>query len=98
LAPYLLRVTALPLHTLKNIATGEIVEISDPGAALQTGKWKDIGRVKVPSLRAMASRAPYFHNGSAKELNDVVRFYDKRFAIGFTAQEMLDLTAFLSAL
>jgi cytochrome c peroxidase len=86
------------LYTLKNIATGEIVEISDPGAALQTGKWKDIGRVKVPSLRAMASRAPYFHNGSAKELNDVVRFYDKRFAIGFTAQEMLDLTAFLSAL
>ena len=93
-----LRTPDLPLYTLKNIATGEIVEISDPGAALQTGKWKDIGRVKVPSLRAMAARSPYFHNGSAKELSDVVRFYDRRFAIGFTAQEIADLTAFLSAL
>lgn len=93
-----LRTPDLPLYTLKNIATGEIVEISDPGAALQTGKWKDIGRVKVPSLRAMAARSPYFHNGSARELSDVVRFYDRRFAIGFTAQEIADLTAFLSAL
>ncbi len=92
------RTPDLPLYTLKNIATGEVVEISDPGAALQTGKWKDIGRVKVPSLRAMAARSPYFHNGSAKELGDVVRFYDKRFAIGFTTQEIADLTAFLSAL
>ena len=93
-----LRTPDLPLYTLKNSATGEILEVSDPGAALQTGKWKDVGRVKVPSLRAIESRSPYFHNGSAKELVDVVKFYDKRFSIGFTAQEVNDLTAFLKAL
>lgn len=93
-----LRTPDLPLYTLKNIATGETLEVTDPGAALQTGKWKDVGRLKVPSLRAIESRSPYFHNGSAKELVDVVKFYDKRFAIGFSAQEIADLSAFLKAL
>ena len=49
-------------------------------------------------LRGLASRAPYFHNGSARSLDDVVNFYDKRFKIGFTSQEKEDLIAFLSAL
>ena len=54
--------------------------------------------LKGPSLRALAPRAPYFHNGSAKDLNEVVRFYDDRFGIGFTDQERDDLVAFLKAL
>lgn len=49
-------------------------------------------------LRGLASRAPYFHNGSALTLSDVVNFYDKRFSIGFTTQEKADLVAFLSSL
>jgi cytochrome c peroxidase len=49
-------------------------------------------------LRALASRAPYFHNGSAKDLGEVVRFYNDRFGIGFTDQERDDLVAFLKAL
>ena len=49
-------------------------------------------------LRGLAARPPYFHNGSAATLEDVVRFYDERFAIGFTAQEKSDLLAFLAAL
>ena len=44
-----------------------------------TGKWADIGKFKGPVLRALAARAPYFHNGSAVTLEDVVEFYDKRF-------------------
>lgn len=93
-----LRTPDLPLYTLKNIASGEQIQTSDPGSALLTGKWKDIGRVKVPGLRALAARAPYFHNGAMKDLSEVVKFYDKRFAIGFTPQEITDLTAFLQAL
>lgn len=93
-----LRTPDLPLYTLKNIASGEEIQTSDPGSALLSGKWKDIGRVKVPGLRSLASRAPYFHNGAMKDLTEVVKFYDKRFAIGFTPQEITDLTAFLQAL
>jgi cytochrome c peroxidase len=74
------------------------VQTTDPGRALITGKWKDIGRFKGPTLRALASRAPYFHNGMAGDLAAVVDFYDQRFEIGLTAQEKADLVAFLRAL
>jgi cytochrome c peroxidase len=49
-------------------------------------------------LRAVATRAPYFHNGSAANLDEVVDFYDTRFNIGFTRQEKADLIAFLRTL
>ena len=69
-----------------------------PGRALITGSWKDVGKVKGPILRGLAARAPYFHNGSADSLRDVLDFYENRFHIGFTAQEREDLIAFLNAL
>ena len=74
------------------------MQTSDPGRALITGQWKDIGRFKGPTLRALASRAPYFHNGSAKNLHEVVKFYNDRFNIGLSQQEKDDLVAFLKAL
>lgn len=88
----------LPLYTLRNSATGETVSVSDPGAAMLSGKWKDIGRFKVPSLRGLESRSPYFHDGSAASIEQLVKFYDTRFSIGYTAQEAADLAAFLKAL
>jgi len=54
--------------------------------------------VKGPILHALAARAPYFHNGSAAALDDVVNFYDQRFGIGLTDQEKADLVAFLKTL
>lgn len=92
------RTPDMPLYTLQNKATGEIVKTTDPGRALITGKWKDIGRFKGPILRAVASRAPYFHDGSATNLAEVVDFYDNRFNIGLTPSEKTDLIAFLAAL
>jgi cytochrome c peroxidase len=72
--------------------------VTDQGRGLISGKFKDIGKTKGPNLRGLATRAPYFHNGSAKDLNAVVAFYDQRFHIGFTDQEKSDLVAFLNAL
>ena len=92
------RTADLPLYTLRNRQTLQTVQTTDPGRALVTGKWKDIGRFKGPVLRALASRAPYFHNGSARDLAAVVDFYDERFRIGFTEQEQDDLIAFLRTL
>jgi cytochrome c peroxidase len=88
----------LPVFTLRNIMTGETVQTTDPGRALITGSWADIGKVKGPILRGLAARAPYFHNGSANTLSDVVTFYNTRFNIGFTDQEKEDLIAFLNSL
>ncbi len=93
-----LDVSYLPVITLQNKTTGELARTTDPGRALITGQWKDIGRFKGPILRGLAGRAPYFHNASAKTLDDVLDFYDKRFHIGFTPQETKDLIAFLNTL
>jgi cytochrome c peroxidase len=92
------RTPDLPLYTLQNKTTGATVQVTDPGRALVTGKWADIGKFKGPILRGLAARAPYFHNGSAATLGDAVDFYDTRFGIGLSAQEKSDLVAFLQAL
>jgi len=88
----------LPVITLRNNTTGDTVQTTDPGRAMITGAWADIGKVKGPVLRGLAARAPYFHNGSARSLRDVITFYDKRFNVGFTDQEKADLLAFLNTL
>jgi cytochrome c peroxidase len=88
----------LPLYTLRCLTTGQEIRTTDPGRALVTGRCRDIGRFKVPTLRGLAARAPYFHNGSAATLGEVVDFYDERFGIGLTVEERADLVAFLRAL
>jgi hypothetical protein len=88
----------LPLITLINRTTGATVQSTDPGMALTTGEWADIGKFKVPTLRLLAARAPYFHNGSAPTLGAVVAFYEQRFALKLSAQDQADLVAFLNAL
>jgi cytochrome c peroxidase len=93
-----LDVSYLPVFTLRNKATGAIVQTTDPGRALITGFWADVGKVKGPILRGLAGRAPYFHNGSAGSLAEVIEFYDKRFGIRLTPLEKSDLVAFLRAL
>ncbi|MBS0487335.1 MAG: hypothetical protein JSS13_08330 [Proteobacteria bacterium] len=92
------RTPDMPLYTLTNNQTGASVQTTDPGRALLTGKWADIGKFKGAILRGLAARAPYFHNGSAATLMDVVNFYDTRFNIGLDAQQKQDLAAFLAAL
>jgi cytochrome c peroxidase len=88
----------MPLYTLRNKTTGAITQVTDPGRAMITGKWADVGKFKGPILRALAARGPYFHNGFAATLDEAVEFYDTRFAIGLTAREKVDLVAFLRAL
>jgi cytochrome c peroxidase len=92
------RTPDMPLYTLTNNQTGASVQTTDPGRALLTGKWADIGKFKGAILRGLAARAPYFHNGSAATLMDAVNFYDTRFNIGLSAQQKQDLAAFLAAL
>lgn len=92
------RVAGLPLYTLKNLATGATIQTTDPGLALTTGKWADIGRFEVPNLRGAAMHPPYFHDGFAATLADVVELYDDRFDLHLDRGERADLAAFLAAL
>ena len=56
------------------------------GQALISGLCSDISRIKGPILRGLAARAPYFHNGAAAYLSQVVNFYNQRFQIGLTPE------------
>lgn len=89
--------SGLPVYTIA-CNNGQTVQTTDPGRALVTGKCADIGKLKGPILRGLAARAPYFHNGSAQTLNDVVEFYNERFNLNLTAQQKSDLVAFLKSL
>jgi cytochrome c peroxidase len=92
------RTPDLPLYTFRNKTTGEVRLLTDAGRGNITGLWNDLGRFKTPTLRALAARAPYFHNGIASTIEDVVRHYERRLGFVFTDGERADLVAFLNAL
>jgi cytochrome c peroxidase len=71
---------------------------TDPGKGLFTGLCADVNRVKTPSLRGLAARSPYFHNGSAATIQELVNFYDARFQMGLNPQQKTDLENFLNTL
>jgi len=77
---------------------GQTFYTTDPGKALISGQCSDIGRGKGLILRGLAARAPYFHNGAAASLQQVVNFYNQRFQIGLSKQQMQDLLNFLQTL
>ncbi|NVB80309.1 MAG: hypothetical protein HOV81_18085 [Kofleriaceae bacterium] len=70
------------------------------------------GRFRTKSLRHLTETAPYFHDGSAATLDDVVRFYNqgggeagfagvkdpRMVPIGLSESEIADLVAFLESL
>jgi hypothetical protein len=94
-----LDVKYLPVITLRHKSNqSDVIKTTDPGRALITGKWEDIGKLKGPILRGLAARAPYFHNGSAEGLKEVIDFYNVRFSMGLTDAEKHDLVNFLNAL
>jgi len=70
----------------------------DPGRALITGKCVDVGSIVMQQLRGLTARAPYFANGSAGDLRELVDFFDRRFKIGLNDTEKRDLVNFLSIL
>jgi cytochrome c peroxidase len=100
-SPPVLNISGLPVFTLtctQGPLAGQTFVVTDPGRALISGQCADIGKIKGPILRGLRARAPFFHNGSAATLLDVVDFYDQRFNIGLTDQQKQDLINFLKTL
>lgn len=81
---------------------------SDLGAGELTGRPKHRRAFKTPSLRDAVRRPPYMHDGSLRNLDAVVRFYEagttdpaadpKRTRFTLTSGERADLLAFLRSL
>ena len=77
---------------------GRVIYTQDPGRALISGKCNDVGTIVMQQFRGLAARAPYFSNGSASSLGELINFYDRRYNIGYTEQERTDLLNFLASL
>jgi cytochrome c peroxidase len=88
----------MAVFTFQSRVDGSLIESTDPGLGLRDGKFESLNKFKTPSLRGLAARAPYFHGGTAKTLEDVVRHYEDFLGFDFTSNERKDLVAFLKAL
>jgi hypothetical protein len=75
-----------------------VIFTTDPGKGLVTGLCSDVSRTKGPILRGLAARAPYFHNGAARNLSELLEFYNQRFQMNLTEEEKERLIAFLNSL
>ena len=96
-------------ESYRNIGVGLDRSEPDLGRFAVSGKDKDRGAFKTPTLRDIALTAPYFHDGSAQTLLDVVEWYDKGgFAnpqlapeikeLNLSPQEKADLVEFMRTL
>jgi mono/diheme cytochrome c family protein len=56
------------------------------------------GLYRTTPLRGLSSHPPYFHDGSAATLADVVLHYDATFALGLTTDQVADLVSYLQSL
>jgi len=104
---YTFRNTGVAFRHLK-LEYGKSAQI-DAGLGRQTFSGVDIGRFKVPSLRDIARRAPYMHDGTFKTLESVIDYYEhggttngridaKLKTFRLDTQERADLVAFMHAL
>ncbi len=87
-----------PFQDPQQPAAPYVILTTDPGKGLISGQCSDVSRTKGPILRGLASRAPYFHNGAARDLNELIEFYNQRFQMNLTNQERHEFIAFLNSL
>lgn len=92
-----------------NLGVGMEKENPDLGRYLVTKQEADKGAFKTPTLRDVALRAPYMHDGSKRTLREVVEFYNRGgfmnpwlskeiVPLNLTTAEQDDLVAFLKSL
>ena len=73
------RVQSVGFHNtgLYNLDGEGAYPVDNTGLFDMTGKRRDMGRFKAPSLRNVAITAPYMHDGSIATLTDVVAHYER---------------------
>jgi cytochrome c peroxidase len=92
-----------------NLGVGMDRPTPDLGRYTVTKREEHRGAFKTPTLRDVARRPPYMHDGSVRSLADVVALYNRGGTpnpwlsgairpLGLTAGEQADLVAFLEAL
>jgi cytochrome c peroxidase len=109
LHPFRLKYVLFTDGKFHNLGIGTQSPTPDPGRYQITRDSTDWARFRTPSLRNVALTAPYFHDGSAATLGDVVELYDKggtpndnldaaMTPLNMTADQKADLVRFLESL
>jgi cytochrome c5 len=76
----------------------DAVSEPEPGGAPSYASRSATKLYRTAPLRGLWQHAPYFHNGSAATLGEVVTTYNTRKSLGLSAGEIADLTEYLKSL
>jgi hypothetical protein len=85
-----------PLYTDVNL--GRLHTAAETGMDPAYAKRTTTRKYRTTPLRALWQHPPYFHDGSAETLADVVNHYDRRRNLKLTARQKRDLVEFLKSL
>jgi mono/diheme cytochrome c family protein len=81
------------LHT-----PAEVVSEPEPNGAPSYASRSATKMYRTAPLRGVWQHPPYFHNGIAATLEDVVELYDSRSGLNLTAEQKADLVEYLKSL
>jgi mono/diheme cytochrome c family protein len=76
----------------------EVVSEPEPNGAPSYASRSATKQYRTAPLRGLWQHAPYFHNGSAATLADVVNTYDTRKSLSLTTDQKADLVEYLKSL
>ena len=76
----------------------EVVSEPEPNGAPSYASRSATKKYRTSPLRGVWQHPPYFHNGKAATLEDVVKTYNERKALGLSPDEVADLAHYLKSL
>jgi cytochrome c5 len=76
----------------------EVVSEPEPNGVPSYASRSATKQYRTAPLKGLWQHAPYFHNGSAATLEDVVKTYNSRQSLGLSNADMSDLTQYLKSL
>jgi cytochrome c peroxidase len=76
----------------------EVVSEPEPNGAPSYASRSATKKYRTAPLAGVWQHAPYFHNGSAATLDDVVAAYNSKKSLGLTDAEAADLVQYLKSL
>jgi len=79
-------------------APSEVVSEPEPGGIPSYASRSATRQYRTAPLKGLWQHPPYFHNGTAATLEDVVEKYNTRDALGLTQTEVADLAEYLKSL
>src|SRR5437763_5725990 len=88
----------IPSLAFSDVDRGVLHDPSETGTdPVRAGRLKN-HQYRTTPLRALWQHPPYFHDGSAASLSDVVAHYDRVLGLGLTPQQQADLVEYLRSL